>query len=61
MIQQAERKQKLRKALKIGDMVAIHIEKPHKVSALHPKMLMGMIVTVREQNYAKVVTQFGKI
>lgn len=42
-------------------MVASHIEKPHKVSALHPKMLMGMIVTVREQNYAKVVTQFGKI
>lgn len=42
-------------------MVAIHIEKPHKVSALHRKMLMGMIVTVREQNYAKVVTQFGKI
>ena len=42
-------------------MVAIHIEKPHKVSALQPKMLMGMIVTVREQNYAKVVTQFGKI
>lgn len=51
----------LRKALKIGDMVAIHIEKPHKVSALHPKMLVGKIVTVREQNYAKVVTQFGKI
>lgn len=42
-------------------MVAIHIEKPHKVSALHPKMLVGKTVTVREQKYAKVVTQFGKI
>ena len=42
-------------------MVAILIEKPHKVSALHPKMLEGKIVTVREQNYAKVVTQFVRI
>lgn len=61
MIQQTERKAEAKKSFKIGDMVAIQIEKPHKVSALYPKMLVGKIVTVREQNYTKVVTQFGKI
>lgn len=42
-------------------MVAIQIEKPHKVSTLLPKMLVGKIVTVQEQNYTKVVAQFDKI
>lgn len=41
MIQQTERKAEAKKSFKIGDMVAIQIEKPHKVSALHPKMLVG--------------------
>ena len=57
MIQQTERKAEAKKR----DMVAIQIEKPHKVITLHPKMLVGKIVIVREQNYMKVVTQFGKI
>ena len=56
-----ERKAEAKKSFKMGDMVAIHFEKPHKVSALHPKMLVGKIVTVLEQNYTKVLTQFGKI
>ena len=61
MIQQTERKVEAKRSLKIGDMVAIQIEKPRKVSALHPKMLVGKIVTVQEQNYTKVVAQFDKI
>lgn len=60
-MQQTERKVEAKKSFKIGDMVAIQIEKPHKVTALHPKLLVGKIVTVGEQNYAKAATQFGKI
>ena len=42
-------------------MVAIQIEKPDKISALHPKMLLGRILSLENHNYAKVVTQFGII
>ena len=52
-MQQTERKAEAKKSFKMGDMVAIQIEKPHKVSALHPKMLVGKIVTVLEQNYSE--------
>ena len=36
-------------------------EKCDKVTSLHPKMLLGKIVSLGKQNYAKVVTQFGQI
>ena len=31
-------------------------EKCDKVTSLHPKMLLGKIVSLGKQNYAKVVT-----
>ena len=36
-------------------------EKCDKVTSLHPKMLLGKIVSLGKQNYAKVVTQVGQI
>ena len=36
-------------------------EKCDKVTSLHPKMLLGKIVSLGKQNYAKVVTQFGQV
>ena len=39
-------------------MVAIQIEKCDKVTSLHSEMLLGKIVSLGKQNYAKVVTQF---
>ena len=61
MVQQTTKKEKDKQIFKVGDMVVIQIEKCDKITSLHPKMLLGKIVSLGEQNYAKVVTQFGQI
>ena len=43
-----------------GDHVSIKIDKVDKTSPLHPNVLIGKIIVV-EDDYAKVVTKFGKV
>ena len=45
---------------KIGDFVAIKIDKVDKTSLLHPNVLLGKVFEVQE-SYSKVVTKFGVI
>ena len=45
---------------KIGDVVAIKIDKVDKTSLLHPNVLLGKVIEVQE-SYSKVVTKFGVI
>ena len=45
---------------KIGDFVAIKIDKVDKTSLLHPNVLLGKVFEVQE-SYSKVVTNFGVI
>lgn len=45
---------------KIGDFVAIKIDKVDKTSPLHPNVLLGKVIEVQE-SYSKVVTKFGVI
>ncbi|EDO41664.1 predicted protein [Nematostella vectensis] len=57
MVEQTKRKQKFKK----DDIVAIQIERPDKTSCLHPRMLIGKVVSAEESNYCTVVTEHGRI
>ena len=45
---------------KEGDTVSIKIDRIDKINPLHPNMLFGKILNF-SNNYATVVTQFGRI
>ena len=51
---------KTKTSFKVGDIVAIKINKVDKTSPLHPNVLMGKVLQV-ENNYTKVVTRHGII
>ena len=61
MVQQSEKKSaKKCNQFKVGDVVSIKIDRVDKTSLFHPNMLLGKI-TELENQYARVVTKFGKI
>ena len=61
MEQQSKRKaDKKSSQFKVGDAVSMKIEKVDKQSPFHPNMLLGKITEIENQ-YACVVTRFGKI
>ena len=51
---------KTKTSFKVGDIVAIKIDKVDKTSPLHPNVLIGKVLQV-ENNYTKVVTRHGII
>ena len=51
---------KTKTSFKVGDIVAIKIDKVDKTSPLHPNVLVGKVLQV-ENNYIKVVTRHGII
>jgi len=51
---------KSKTSFKVGDIVAIKIDKVDKTSPLHPNVLIGKVLQV-ENNYTKVVTRHGII
>ena len=60
MVQQSEKKSaKKCNQFKVGDVVSIKIDRVDKTSLFHPNMLLGKI-TELENQYARVVTKFGK-
>lgn len=63
MVNQTKRKQeKKQPKFKVGDMVAVKIDKVDKTSPLHPNMLLGKITSIEESGFVQiVVTQYGKI
>ena len=61
MVQQSKKKaDKKSSQFKVGDVVSIKIDKVDKRSPFHPNMLLGKITEIENQ-YAWVVTRFGKI
>ena len=61
MVQQSEKKSaKKCNQFKVGDVVSIKIDRVNKTSLFHPNMLLGNI-TELENQYARVVTKFGRI
>ena len=48
------------KQFHIDDFISVKIDKVDKQSSLHPNVLLGK-VTELENNYAKIVTEFGII
>ena len=61
MVQQSEKKSaKKCNQFKVGDVVSIKIDRVDKTSLFHPNMLLGKI-TELENQYARVVTKFGRI
>ena len=61
MVQQSKKKaDKKSSQFKVGDVVSIKIDKVDKRSPFHPNMLLGKITEIENQ-YARVVTRFGKI
>ena len=60
-VQQSEKKSaKKCNQFKVGDVVSIKIDRVDKTSLFHPNMLLGKI-TELENQYARVVTKFGRI
>ena len=61
MVQQSKKKAEQKSSqFKVGDVVSIKIDKVDKQSPFYPNMLLGKI-TELENDYARVVTRFGKI
>ena len=61
MVQQSKKKaDKKSSQFKVGDVVSIKIDKVDKRSPFHANMLLGKITEIENQ-YARVVTRFGKI
>ena len=61
MVQQSKEKVEQKTSqFKVGDVVSIKIDKVDKQSTFYPNMLLGKI-TELENDYARVVTRFGKI
>ena len=61
MVQQSKKKAEQKSSqFKVGDVVSIKIDKVDKQSTFYPNMLLGKI-TELENDYARVVTRFGKI
>ena len=60
MVDQTSKKEARKSKFKVGDMVSIKINRVDKTTPLHPNLLLGKI-TVFQNTYAKVVTQFGVI
>ena len=48
------------RSFKVEDYVTIKIDKVDKTTPLHPNVILGKIINM-ENDYAKVVTTFGKI
>ena len=48
------------KQFHIDDFISIKIDKVDKQSPLHPNVLLGKVMEL-ENNYAKIVTEFGII
>ena len=60
-VQQSKKKaDKKSSQFKVGDVVSIKIDKVDKRSRFDPNMLLGKITEIENQ-YARVVTRFGKI
>ena len=61
IVQQSEKKSaKKCNQFKVGDVVSIKIDRVDKTSLFHPNMLLGKI-TELENQFARVVTKFGRI
>lgn len=62
MINQTKRKQQNKQPkFKISDMVSVKIDEVVKTNPLHPKMLLGKIISVEDTGCVHIVTEYGKM